>query len=325
MERMTLCGARLALPLWQVAEGATGGGPAGSTAPAAEDPVLDPSRPAPVPAAPAPAADLDDEGEDEALDAAADHDPTTRVQKIANALKKSKKAKAALQTRLRDLEVKATQFDRLSKSISENPRIAAMLRGEPAPEAPPPQTPMSRLARELGIDFDTQALPFDRDENDVNRWFAKQAEVVSQALTKIADLQAKLDQLSQTQTRQQELSAERTWAAVVAQAAGQIRHEGVRTLFIDQMKSAYDHVRRQGLPYTPQQIATHYLTSLGLSPAQQQRATAAAAQAQATAEANHALPRPAALAGGGTPAPPTSKPRTLAEAAQSMRRRFGLR
>lgn len=206
------------------------------------------------------------------------------------------------------------------------PDQRAVLYGGSAPKpaaapAPPPKDP----------EFDESSLPFDPNENEVNRYFAtlaKQNHELSQALRK---MESRFGQAEAQQTAQREAQIKTQWKGAIDAAAERITSPRERRLFKDAMAGAYNarHTHRR----TPAQLIEDYFRESADVPlAEGQQATAAAKTAsdkalpagrptaalkEKLAKTNDTLPR--TVAPTGVPAPAKSEKPSLAD----IRKRLG--
>lgn len=219
-----------------------------------------------------------------------------------------------------DVLTRARQFDQLNEQIARlTPRQRAALYGG---EVTDPAQP-ARPAPVADPEFDPSQLPFDPNENEINRYFAGMAKDNFELKRTIARLEGRLQQVDSRDTARTEAQERSQWKGAIDAAAATIPDDEVRILFKDAMAAAYRD--RANHRKAPQDIIAHYLKGK-LSPQQQKQANAAAAQAtagkgapargaqaqaQRIAESNKSLPR--TVAPSGQPAPARSEKPSLAD------------
>jgi hypothetical protein len=267
-------------------------------------------------------------------------DQTRPIEQRLKALdKKNRKLKRQLAKRagtlqrlegidLDDLVASKRKLAEFNELLSKNPRIRALLNGDAEPE-PERRTP----AADPEEQFDEANLPFDVNENDTHRFFAKMARQNFEMQKELKKLRGDLSALDGRDRTRTESQVRDTWRSTIVAAADKIKSTAVRKLFMDNLAAHYNDPRVRA-KFTPQQLVNHYLSELkadGLITEAQAKATSAAAAPatpktpvrtaatqQRIAEANKSLPRTAAVTG--TPAPARSQRPSMQELGKKLRR-----
>jgi hypothetical protein len=258
-------------------------------------------------------------------------DSETRLKKVANALKRSKKKLSmsrADRQRLKelreqglsldDLVYRARQHQDFEAQAAKNPAIRKLFLGETEAEEP-------RKPADPEFAFDESALGFDPNLNAANRAIADglkrgaRAEFLVEQLTKgfsPAEIKQRLDRIEGTTQAQARGSIEKEWNGTIRAAADEITDPAIRRMFVDSMVTAKQQF---GGKRPASFFVDHYLKDLKIGRAEKARATAAAAdagaaspqQTQRTAERVAQLPRFGGL--NSTPAPAKKGGENLAD------------
>jgi len=219
---------------------------------------------------------IDDEEDDDQ----AQRSPEERIKKLATKNRKLRRrlAKAApALDRIKGLDLdalisRAKTAEQLEAQLQRNPRLRALINGEDEPE--PASRRTARTPDPEDADFDPSELPFDENENDVNRYFGKLARKNHELSRELRKVKADLTDIRSTDTKRVEQTEQQEWISAISAAAKQIEDETTRILFKDAMVAAFKSRRDHGR--TPQQIIQHYLKGK-VSPQTEKRAAAAAA------------------------------------------------
>lgn len=324
--------------------GGAGGGPTGGGAPStgAADPAgpgdagdagaegIDPS------ATPAAAAEPATEESIEDL-LAGDDDPNEALRPADERIKALADRRRKLQRRLakmapvyqrmegRDIDAvlsNARNYEQLIELAQSNPTLARQLLGiDAAPAAAPARAagdaPPADDAAALGL-IDLAKLPFEAN-SDVNKFFYKLAEDFNSLKKELHATRELAKGADQRLSSEAKTGRTRNWKSAIDSAAGQIPDEGLRDVFTDLMKHAFNAEEQKVTlgqrAFAPEFYVNHYLKKLKVNADTQRRAQDAVRQRGA--ERTAALPRQ--QTGSGAPAPVNGNVRIdMAEARRRM-------
>jgi hypothetical protein len=310
-----------------------GGG--GVPAPQSDAPVVEPRAESAAPASePEPEDDpfepvvaTADQGDEDDRDPILAHPRVKALRKENRKLLRRFQKLQPLAARVKDRNLdevfyQAESFQRLARAAESNPRLAALLSGQPDVADGPPRPTSSPQSFSID-DLDPDKVPFNTDDA-VGRFlldqFRRYGETIQTLQQRIDEAFGKASSVESVLTNQAERAARTNWKTKVEAAADELP-SGVRRMFMDAVHGAYQEARSRRLNLTPEKVIAHYLndfkTDKTISAAQATRATAAAAQRMA--DANKHLPRQVA---GGVPSSVRPRGETVQDVNRRMRR-FG--
>lgn len=233
-----------------------------------------------------------DEDEDDALVESATNfsgDYRERVQQLANALKRQKKANKKLQE-------EATGYRVISRQAQANPHLRALLEGKtPGQQAPPQQQRPQVPGMPRRVPFNERDLPFNPNENETNRYFADLARRAHELEQNDIQNRYALRVLGNAYQGDRTQTIRSRWQATFEHAVKQVPEEA-RTAFNDIYWANAQAAARQG--FTPEKLAAHYLAMPIFRPRAATGNGGTVVSRAGQAQRNMSLPRPGALSGG---------------------------
>lgn len=308
-----------------------GDGESDATLDWSEVPGLGPSRPARPSAAQA-SGDEDDDDSDLELDPTDNSPAEERVKKLAAALKRAKGKLRKARTSasrvqgidLDDLTYKARSYERLEQQLRANPRLRALVDGDEGTDTGPSATTRrpSRPAAPPAGEWDPSSLPYDPEQDDVNRHMARrdrdlhdvQRTVAEMApmVERIAAIEERLGIVFQQERNRSEAAEKGAWKAATDHALRFIPNPADQETFKELVVRDFLLAKQGGRRLDPRKAIERIFDAFkkqGRVRAIQRRPGEGAA-AQRMAEGNRSLPRPGAMVGGSAaPARDKSKER----------------
>lgn len=250
-----------------------------------------------------------------------------RTRKLERSLKKALPTITALKESgldVRTLLHSHQQLSNLQALLDRNPRVRALLEGDPDPGDT--RTDDRRDGgRRAAAEPETVDYPFDVND-DVGRFISDfhksstrtQGDIVSRLERIESAMNQRVGRIEGALTEQQQNSVKGKWKSAVDKAQDRVPVP-FRRMFNDAMFSAMNDAMAGRHRMSPDDVINHYLKEVKAQNATDQRR--ADAGRQRTAQNNQQLPRRPV---GGTPASPRSAPRPrLEDFNRDIQRRFG--